>query len=652
MIYEVDPSTGDYTVIATEVPVEGGDLIFRGGRLFLASRTGQSTLYLISGGPNSETEWAEMPSKVNGLALNASEEFISTHFGKSMIYRYSGDGSELDPYATDGFQFKNGDLASGCTDADPEPAGCESYVAYGSNFGPGEDSVIYGIEFDSENTAVTTRIATRPYKAHVTFNPDDGYIYSVNEDGNIIEKISPVDGTSVAIDLIKGDAGQPDLNKVINMVYYNGKIYLGDQNKDLVLEVEFVGGDAAYSVYASNVPVSGGDLVWRDDVLYLATRSGNRILEIDGSGVVSEVTNQLENKVTGIALSEDNNFIVSNDGQTSLFEYDIDGNQVAEYALSGDVVDLFSGDLASGCADNGGGESLCDIAAIANPGAEAASQATGNDFENGWEQYSAGEEPAWLGWSTTTSIEVQESGRINGNVSFCGDYHFELLSRAIGDNMYQVIDTNPGSTVYVSFYHKKRQNNDITNVMEVMAGDFASFNNDGNNLNKIAESSVEFDEGWKFVQVSFEATSEQTVVMLRGLSGTTVSIGNLIDDVYIGCEAQEEREPCSEQEVPSLVPHEGAYSNQIVDASRVSIYPVPTVNELSIKVDNSGTMVQGTYYITSINGRTTHQGTVDIINGESSVITENVSSLPAGMYFLVMELNGRQITKQFVKTAR
>jgi hypothetical protein len=136
--------------------------------------------------------------------------------------------------------------------------------------------------------------------------------------------------------------------------------------------------------------------------------------------------------------------------------------------------------------------------------------------------------PANFGWQTTHSIEVQTSGAINGNDSFQGNQHFELLSREFGDNMYQRVTTIPTTTVTISFYHKKRRENG-NDVMQVLAGSTL------NTLEVIGEHEVLFDDGWVLVEFDYTIPNNQwsTIFMLKGIDGSLKSVGNLIDNVSL-----------------------------------------------------------------------------------------------------------------------
>uniref|UniRef100_UPI000E1C971B T9SS type A sorting domain-containing protein n=1 Tax=Winogradskyella aurantiaca TaxID=2219558 RepID=UPI000E1C971B len=490
-----------------------------------------------------------------------------------------------------------------------------------------------------------TEITTRDYEVHLTYNSDDGYIYTIDADNaTYLERIDPVFGTGQIINLsAAGDEGP--LNKVTAITYQGGQVYIGSDANDKVYVASFVDAMNAEYEFVADAPVSGGDLAFKDGRLFLATRSGNRLIRIDAGNTTTDV-GSVPNKVTGLAVSEDNNFLTTNNNKNVVYELADDGTPIGNgYNVTGDLSVLKNGDFSSGCGDNGAGDPFCFVSEVVNPGAEI------NDIadNDGWEQYGPGELTAvGGGWDTTSSIEIQRSGSVNGVESHCDSgFHFELLSRAPQDNMYQVFSTDPGSLVHVVFYHKKRPGGSSEDTMQVEYG------SDLNSLQLLGTHSVSADDGWARVEMSFTATSAQTVVLLRGVSGSTGSIGNLIDDVYVGCDADMAVEPCDSQGPPALVPHTGAYSDLMIAEDDITLYPVPAVSSLNIQVDNEGAPVEGSYYITSITGRVSHQGTIQINNGvQSSTVHESVESLPDGMYFLVMEVNGNRITKQFVKTNR
>ena len=135
--------------------------------------------------------------------------------------------------------------------------------------------------------------------------------------------------------------------------------------------------------------------------------------------------------------------------------------------------------------------------------------------------------------------------------------------------------------------------------------------------------------------------------MLSGLSGSTKSIGNLIDNVAISCENPGGGDqPAAPKTYSPKVQADPAF----IGANNLRLFPVPTKANLSIKVSEVEKSTVASYKIVSMTGRATHTGVMNLNKGDNT-ITENVSNLPIGMYFFVMNVDGQQITKQFAKVS-
>jgi hypothetical protein len=641
-IVKVNPADGSWTEFAWNLPLSGGDLVLRDGVLYLASRTGNK-LYIVQAGDNQVTEVGGIPKDVNGIALSPdNDNFVMANKGENEEFVINPvDGSTVTSYPAvkNGAPFAlfNGDLASGCSDnpggGDPEE--CVNYAAFYANHNNDNKSKIYGVAFNGGN-AEFTEITSRDYEVHLAFNYDDGYIYTVDADNPRLEQIDPFVGTGQFINLVKGDAGEPDINSVYCMVYYEGRVYLGSDQNNRVYKVEFIGGDAVYTTIAMNVPVQGGDLVVKNGRLYLATRAQDKLYLIAGGTAVD--VGSVPEKVNGIALSEDNSFITTNFNSNVVYKLEDNGDVMETFTVTGDLTQLKNGDFASGCAANGFGDPFCSVGEFVNPDAEAVN--IGQRFI----QYYSDTVPEGFGWSTTTSIEVQTSGEVNGVISFDGEQHFELLSREIGDNMYQAVATTPLTTVYLSFYHKKRPGQAASDKMEVLAGE------DVGSLDMLGTYEVVADEDWKQVVVAYDVPEGQTstTFMLKGLSGSTKSIGNLIDGIAISCEDPRGDEPTSPRQMTTDYE---VFNNVLISANSLRLYPVPTKTELNIKISEVSNDYVANYSIRSMTGQVTHTGVMNIKSGQRNVVTENVSNLPVGMYFLVMEVDGKQFTKQFAKVS-
>ncbi|MCA1751540.1 MAG: hypothetical protein LC670_07050, partial [Flavobacteriales bacterium] len=120
-IYAVDPFTGAYSVVASGIPISGGDLEIVNGEIYVTTRAGNRLLLVT--GTNSFTEVSTIQSQVNGMALVESGNFVTAHFNETAfrIYNTSGSLVETIPVLLDGapFTLKNGDLASGCVPSFP-----------------------------------------------------------------------------------------------------------------------------------------------------------------------------------------------------------------------------------------------------------------------------------------------------------------------------------------------------------------------------------------------------------------------------------------------------------------------------------------------------------------------------------------------------
>ena len=654
MVYTVNLVTGVLTPFAKVDGISGGDIAVFNNEFYSATRSGSRLRTFSAEDGITDVRDEKTPRKVNGMSLSPDGgSFIMTNSGQNVVNIIdpaTGLASD-NPYKAmrNGEEFKlyNGDLASGCPSfpGGGDPDECKNYVAYYASHNGGDTSTIYGVTFEG-NEAKFSEITTREYEVHLTYNSDEGYMYAVNADKPTQDGREQIDVNAGTGNFIKLQpaAGEADvnLNAVYALVYDNEGLYMADANTNGIYRISIVGGIAEYSRIAltTDIDVVGGDLVVRNSELFLATRAGNKLYKITGGAAV--MVREIPKNVNGIALSKDNSFISTHFGAKVVYKYDSSGDPIT-YNVAGAIDILRNGDLASGCADNGDGDPFCSVGDFENPGAEAV------PFNGGYVQYSDNNIPENFGWSTTTSIEVQRSGQINGVDSHDGSgFHFELLSRAIGDNMYQSVATVPGTTVYLSFYHKKRPGKSEFDAMEVFA---ASSEVDPMNIsadaNKIGESTVTTDEDWKLVVVEYPVPAGQTetIFMLSGLSGSTKSIGNLIDDVAISCE-----DPTPDANAKEYAPVRSADPGLMVGFNNLRLYPVPAKSDLSIQVKDITKSAVGSYKIVSMTGRTTHKGLMNLNEGDNTITTD-VSNLPIGMYFVVMNVEGKQITKQFAKVS-
>jgi gliding motility-associated-like protein len=170
---------------------------------------------------------------------------------------------------------------------------------------------------------------------------------------------------------------------------------------------------------------------------------------------------------------------------------------------------------------DGADDDVC-VAGVDNGSFEA------NTFDGSFIQFQQEDVP---GWSTTAShntIEIQRSGQIDGSIPFDGNYHMELNGRAL-DDLYQEFCTVPLSNLELSFYHKKRASSTAVDVLEVFIGP------DLNNLTSQGVYQVSDAEGWKqnIILYPVPAGQDATIILFQAISGTTNSIGNLLDAITV-----------------------------------------------------------------------------------------------------------------------
>jgi hypothetical protein len=192
---------------------------------------------------------------------------------------------------------------------------------------------------------------------------------------------------------------------------------------------------------------------------------------------------------------------------------------------------------------------VCTTEAI-NSGFEA------NNFSGNSVQFLEDQVPGWSTTSTDNRIEIQKSGSIDGNISHSGGYHFELNGRNL-DDLYQEVCSPSLGTLEITFFHKKRRNNDILNILELYAG------SDVNNLTLIGTYQVDYASGWAENTITYNVPANQnsTVVLFRAIQGSSNSVGNLLDDITITADSdviddtlpEDITVECSEIPIPAVL---------------------------------------------------------------------------------------------------
>jgi len=155
-----------------------------------------------------------------------------------------------------------------------------------------------------------------------------------------------------------------------------------------------------------------------------------------------------------------------------------------------------------------------------------------NTSVNGWAYIDAASVNGWETTSPSNKIEIQESGKVDGVVSYKGKYHAELNGDQVGD-FYQEFCTIPTTYVQISFAHHKRMwsGNTTDDIMGVYSGPSLS------NLTLLGSFTATSSSGWRLHTVAFPVPAGQTSTffVFRAIQGapTNNTYGNLIDDITV-----------------------------------------------------------------------------------------------------------------------
>ncbi|NEN25081.1 T9SS type A sorting domain-containing protein [Cryomorpha ignava] len=227
---------------------------------------------------------------------------------------------------------------------------CEDFVYYISDHAAADGiSDIYSVTL-SGGVATMEYIATSDIEIHIAYNHVDNLIYAVSKHENSYRTlnphvVAPTFGPTIALGADYGELTAAVFNA-------DGKLLIGSQNNNAIYSVNVI--TDVVSPYDTYAPVTGGDLAFASDgMLYLATRSGNGLYEVYPADVVTDnLIGSVTTKVTGLAITDSDQLLVSNQGNSSLEVRNLDGtNPGTTYVLTldGEPYTLRDGDMASGC---------------------------------------------------------------------------------------------------------------------------------------------------------------------------------------------------------------------------------------------------------------------------------------------------------------
>lgn len=208
---------------------------------------------------------------------------------------------------------------------------------------------IYSVSFVGSDAVLNPLSEDIPYGAHLAYNHIEKLLYVVNEADGSIQTLDPITNdwsTVIAPDVVLDHITTASISP-------DGKLLLGSQDDGVIYQANFSTDPYTVTIYEPNNDISGGDLVFTDVGLYLASKpSGYFYVVLPGFPNI--LLGQVDGNVTGLAKADDGETVMlSALGNTSFLQYDISGgvNQINEFnaLLNGEPFTLGNGDMASGC---------------------------------------------------------------------------------------------------------------------------------------------------------------------------------------------------------------------------------------------------------------------------------------------------------------
>ena len=127
-IVAIDITDGSFTEVASDLPLQGGDLAFVGDVLYISTKDGDNLWKFEDG---TATLIGSIPMNVHGISATPDGAIAMIARNSSEIEVFDTNGNAVAALQAtlngESFTFKNGDFAGGCNltdNGDPVPAGC------------------------------------------------------------------------------------------------------------------------------------------------------------------------------------------------------------------------------------------------------------------------------------------------------------------------------------------------------------------------------------------------------------------------------------------------------------------------------------------------------------------------------------------------
>lgn len=360
-IYKIDPVSGASVIVASQVPVQGGDLIIDDeGNLLLIERNNNtsSKLHLISGGSATLIN-GNLTTSINGAAMTQMGGFIAakgSHSNSFYLYSLDGNNGVAIDAVINGqpFTVVDGDMASGCFDNQPVIIPGQCYATEVINYTQGNSKGGGNIAF---NRTDASKAIGQPERVDANVFVSLGYGGSLtlafdgavpNMDGDDIEVVETSFGHPSCssypefADVYVSQNGV-DFFFARTICRTDGFVDISDAgNFDYITEVKIVNNNAL-STTPDGFDVDGVVAVHNCDELQPALQeTGDDSIEIDGISAKensSEMISKLSsypNPTAGPATIE---FVPAQSGKATIVIMDMNGRIVQT---------LFNADAVSG----------------------------------------------------------------------------------------------------------------------------------------------------------------------------------------------------------------------------------------------------------------------------------------------------------------
>ncbi|MGB6035725.1 MAG: T9SS type A sorting domain-containing protein [Cryomorphaceae bacterium] len=350
-IYTVDDLDSDpieVSIYSEGNDISGGDLTFsESGDLYLASKP-QGKFYEVNLPFFANEQLGNVNSQVTGMAtLEDGESVIVSSNGNNQFLTYSTNSGFSEAAAYDAilngesFTLGNGDMTSGCSERSTSIEGCEDFRTYYIHNEQGSNTdILYEVTFNEMGGAMLTELAVIGNDSHMGLGAN-GFIYLVK--GSTLKTFNPFTlGVENEVTITLDGQNLSGFPAVV--VGDDGFVYVGKGSNNTIYKIDPTSGEA--EVFGT-ADVSGGDLVFVGDALWLANRAQGRFYEINGDGEFDVDAEE----INGVSILPDGNLLIANGNFNGLFEvYEpITGNATGETFQTG--LSLWNGDLAGRCFD-------------------------------------------------------------------------------------------------------------------------------------------------------------------------------------------------------------------------------------------------------------------------------------------------------------